>query len=60
MNEVLKALRLAVDNTGYVAIAYMLGHKNTHNIYRWIRQDKIPESQVEGVRTILRQKGYLR
>lgn len=60
MDEVLKALKLAVNNTGYVAIAYMLGHKNTHNIYRWLRESKIPENQVEGVRAVLRQEGFLR
>lgn len=60
MEEVLKVLKLAVENTGYAQIATMLGHKNTFNIYRWIRNSKIPENQVEGVRAVLRSKGYMR
>lgn len=53
MEEILTALKEQVTASGLVKTAHMLGHTNTQNISRWIRQGRIPSSVVAGTKEIL-------
>ena len=56
MESVLNALKVQVMASGLAKTAVMLGHNNTQNISRWIRQGRIPAGAVEGTKAILDQK----
>jgi hypothetical protein len=53
LEEILTALKEQVTASGLVKTAHMLGHTNTQNISRWIRQGRIPSSAVVGTKAIL-------
>lgn len=53
MENVLDALKVQVMADGLAKTAVMLGHKNTQNISRWIRQGRIPESAIAGTKALL-------
>lgn len=53
MKDVLTALKEQVAASSLVDTAHLLGHSNTQNISRWIKNGKIPDGQVKGIGAIL-------
>jgi hypothetical protein len=53
MDEVITAIKAQIEAKGIVAVAHMLCQTNTQSISRWVREGKIPEGKLGGIRAIL-------